>query len=159
MTAPLSTFDLDGVVRRIVPEVFETMLAFPAAPHPWVAAVAGERVSGAVGVGGERVSGSIYLHLPESLARRAAAAMLSLPATETAGAGVVNDVISELTNMVSGGIKSALCDSNWPCAMSTPSVFRGPAFVIEVPPGSIASSFFFDCHGEHLAVEIQLKLG
>ena len=42
--------------------------------------------------------------------------------------------------------------------MSTPSIVRGRAFVIELPPGAGFETFSFDCHGEPLAVDVYLKL-
>ena len=72
--------------------------------------------------------------------------------------GAVNDVASELTNMIGGGIKSALNDAERPCAMSTPSIVRGLGFTIELAPGARSETFVFDCHGERLAVEVHLKL-
>jgi CheY-specific phosphatase CheX len=158
MTPTPSTFDLHGAVLRIVPQVFETMLSLTVAPGAAVAPTKGERVSGTVGIAGETLSGAIYLHFSEPLARRAAAAILGLDSPDAADTSSVNDVVSELANMIGGGFKSALCDANLPCAMSTPSIVRGPAFVIELPPGLRSENFAFDCHGERLAVEVHLKL-
>lgn len=156
---PTSTpFDLHDAVLRIVPHVFDTMLSLPIMRSTAGNTAWGERVSGTIGIAGESLSGSVYLHFSEPLARRAAAAMLGLDSPEAADTGSVNDVVSELANMIGGGFKSALCDANLPCAMSTPSIVRGPAFAIELPPGLRSENFTFDCHGERLAVEVHLKL-
>ena len=156
---PTSTpFDLHGTVLRIVPHVFDTMLSLAIMPGKISEPARGERVSGTIGIAGETLSGSVYLHFSEALARRAAAAMLGLDSPDAADTGSVNDVVSELANMIGGGFKSALCDANLPCAMSTPSIVRGPAFAIELPPGLRSENFAFDCHGERLAVEVHLKL-
>lgn len=153
-----STFDLRGTVLRVVPNVFETMLSLPAKPAAPDATPHIQRVSGTIGIAGETLSGFIYLHFSEALARRVTVAMLGLDSLDAADNGSVNDVVSELANMIGGGFKSALCDANLPCAMSTPSIIRGQAFAIELPPGLSSETFIFDCHGEFLAVEIHLKL-
>jgi CheY-specific phosphatase CheX len=152
-----SKFDLGGAVVRVVPNVFSTMLSFPIAPAPAGTRLSGERVSGTVGIVGDDFSGAFFLHLPETLARRAAVAMLGLSPAEATDTGTVNDTTSELTNMVAGGIKGALHDAGWACGMSTPSIVRGMAFAIEMPRGAKSEIFCFSCQGENLAVEVQLK--
>lgn len=158
MNETTTPFDLHGAVLRIVPHVFDTMLSLPILPGTAGDPSTGERVSGTIGIAGETLSGSVYLHFSEPLARRAAAAMLGLDSPEAADTSSVNDVVSELANMIGGGFKSALCDANLPCAMSTPSIVRGPAFAIELPPGLRSEKFSFNCLGERLAVEVHLKL-
>lgn len=152
------TFDTQGTIRRLVPNVFETMLSLVARPVDPALAPRGERVSGTIGIASDELSGSVYLHFSEPLARRAAAALLGQESADAVNNADVNDVVSELTNMIGGGFKSALCDSGRPCAMSTPAIVRGPAFVIELPPGLFSETFVFDCQGEYLAVEVHLKL-
>ena len=158
MTEATSTFDLAGIIQRIVPNVFDTMLSLAVKPTPSCLVGCGERVSGTIGIAGDTVSGAVYLHLTEPLARRAAVAMLGLDFAGAADTSAINDVTSELANMIGGGLKSALCDAERPCAMSTPAIVRGMAFVIELPPGLRAETFAFDCHGECLSVEVHLKL-
>ena len=50
---------------------------------------------------------------------------------ELQGAGdeVVNDAIGELTNMVVGGFKNALCDAGYPCRLTIPSISAGRNFL------------------------------
>ena len=153
-----STFDERATVLRVVPLVFETMLSLTIVPAATGTALHKERVSGTIGIASETISGFIYLHFSEALARRVTVAMLGLDSPEAADNGSVNDVVSELANMIGGNFKSALCDANLPCAMSTPSIIRGQAFDIEMPPGLKSETFIFSCQGEHLAVEIHLKL-
>ena len=153
-----STFDVRATVLRVVPLVFETMLSLPANLAAPDATLHIERVSGTIGIAGEPLSGFIYLHFSEELARHVTVAMLGLDSPDAADNGSVNDVVSELANMIGGNFKSALCDANLPCAMSTPSIIRGQAFDIEMPPGLKSETFIFSCQGEHLAVEIHLKL-
>ena len=158
MTPATTTFDMQGTIQRLVPNVFETMLSLVAKPVDPALAPRGERVSGTIGIASDVLSGSVYLHFSEPLARRAAVAMLGLESVDAAGNTDVNDVVSELANMIGGGFKSALCDAGRPCAMSTPAIVRGQGFAIELPPGLCSETFVFDCQGEFLAVEVHLKL-
>ena len=155
MTSAPSTFDLRGALLGIVPHVFQTMLSLAVKPGE---PLRGERISGTIGIVGENLSGAVYVHFSESLAKRAASVMLSLDSADEPDHECVNDVASELANMIGGGLKSALCNAGWPCAMSTPSIIRGPAFTIELPQGLRADTFSFDCDGEPLAVEVHLNL-
>lgn len=152
------TFDLRGAIERIVPNVFETMLSLPAKPTASRPVTRGDRVSGTIGIASDVLSGSVYLHFSEPLARQSAAAMLGLDSPDAADTSAVNDVVSELANMIGGGLKSALNDSGRPCAMSTPAIVRGESFAIELPPGLDSETFTFECHGLLLAVEVHIKL-
>ncbi len=151
-------FDLEEVVQRVVPNVLETMLAMKVEVEGAGNALGGECVSGAIGIEGEGLSGVVYVHLTEALANRGTVAMLGLAEGEVPDNGMVNDVTRELANMIGGGLKSALCDAGRACAMSTPSIVRGPAFAVELPPDMQARTFVFASRGERLAIEIHLKL-
>jgi hypothetical protein len=76
------------------------------------------------------------------------------------GESEVNDVVGEATNMLTGGLKSWLCDSGAPCAVSTPAIIRGTAFSIEPCPMSSANGWSFECGDEFaFMVEIHIKVG
>jgi chemotaxis protein CheX len=140
-------------------DVFDTMLSLkatvvPAAPLPPF----GERVSGSVGFGGETVTGAVYLHLSAPFANHVTAAMLGLPPGENPGEADVNDVVGEATNMLTGGLKSWLCNAGADCAVSTPAIIRGTAFAIEPMPDVVQEYLVFDCGGEQFVVEFHIKL-
>src|SRR5690349_13430678 len=131
MSEPVQSLDIPGFMTRHLVEVFETMLAMQVAPMAkFEPTHYVERVSGSVGFAGDNVNGAVYLHLSAAFANRVAAAMLGLAPEELAEADV-NDVIGEVTNMLTGGLKSSLCDTGAPCAVSTPAIIRGTSFVIE----------------------------
>ncbi|MEI2724740.1 MAG: chemotaxis protein CheX [Verrucomicrobiota bacterium] len=124
---PTTEFNTQRTLHEVVPNVFQTMLGLSLTP------IAGDgplteanRMGGTVGVAGDTVTGTIYVHLPETLARLAVNAMMGNPPGQTVEENDVNDVVGELTNMIGGGFKSALCDAGRPCAMSTPSVSGAP---------------------------------
>jgi CheY-specific phosphatase CheX len=148
----------DFMARHLV-DVFDTMLAMravliPAAELPLFA----ERVTGSVGFAGETVTGAVYLHLSAPFANRVATAMLGLPPAEHLGENDVNDVVGETTNILTGGLKSWLCDTGADCAVSTPAIIRGTAFVIEPVPDVKREFLVFDCGAEQVMVEIHIKL-
>jgi len=145
------------MTRHLV-DVFDTMLAMPAALLPNAEPPQFfERISGSVGFAGETVTGAVYLHLTEAFANRVAAAMLGLSPEEKISENDVNDVVGEATNMLTGGLKSWLCDAGADCAVSTPAIIRG-AFDVEVMPNVAREFLIFESSGERIIVEIHIKL-
>lgn len=155
-TAP--TLDVRHFLNGHLVDVFETMLSMKATPAP-----EGQppeftgRATGSVGFGGDTVTGAVYLHLSADFANRIAATMLGLPPEETLGDNDVNDVIGECTNMLAGGLKSALCDKGYECAVSTPAIIRGTSFNIESLPDVRHELMVFECDGARFAVEVHIK--
>lgn len=152
-------FPLSKWMHEIVPNVFATMVslgAVPAAEKEMPAAI--ERVVGTIGLGGESVIGAIYLQLTAPLADQVTGALLGLEPTEKPAVADVNDAIGELCNMISGGLKSALTDHGFPCAISTPAIIRGSSFSVEAPPDALPETFYFDCPQHRMAVEVHLQI-
>ena len=73
--------------------------------------------------------------------------MLGLPPEEVTGETEVNDVVGEATNMLTGGLKSWLCDAGAECAVSTPAIIRGTSFAIEAMPDVARELLVFECGG------------
>jgi len=139
-------------------EVFTTMLSQDAVltPEQDVPKIT-DRVSGSVGFGGDDINGAVYLHMSASFASRAASVMLGLPAEEPPGDAEVNDVVGEVSNMLAGGLKSWLCDTGAPCAISTPGIIRGASFQIEPMPGVEQTILVFQCNSDFVVVEVHVK--
>ena len=155
-TAP--TLDIRHFLNGHLVDVFETMLSMKARPAPDGQPPGfTERMTGSVGFGGDTVTGAVYLHLSVDFANRIAATMLGLPPEETHGDNEVNDVIGECTNMLAGGLKSALCDKGYECAVSTPAIIRGTSFNIESLPDVQHELMVFECDGARFAVEVHIK--
>jgi CheY-specific phosphatase CheX len=159
-TETIKAEQLGQFMSRHFVDVFSTMLALEAVLSTKSVPQHGtvERVTGSVGFAGENVTGAIYVHFSETLAKRATAAMLGIPAESISGHADVNDVIGEVANMLTGGLKSWLCDAGAPCAMSTPAIIRGTSFEIEVAPDVDQQNVVFECGGELVVVEIHVKL-
>jgi chemotaxis protein CheX len=158
MSQPTQSLNIREFMTRHLLDVFETMVSEKAVPSDargWSAQ--GEHVSGSVGFGGENVTGAVYLHLSTPFATRIAASMLGLSAGEMAGETEVNDVVGEVTNMLTGGLKSALCDAGAPCAVSTPTIIRGTSFVVE-PIADVEQMLLgFQCGDERVMVEVHIR--
>ena len=108
-------------------EVFRTMMQLDAVPGAVVVAPAQLRcaeVIGSIGVAGF-LTGSISLFLSKSLARRSVAMLLQLPSPDDVADDDLVDAIGEVTNMVGGGIKTALCHKAPLFDISAPSVYVG----------------------------------
>lgn len=145
-------------MNRHLVDVFETMLSMKAV----LATESGlpqleERVTGSVAFAGDHINGAVYLHLGAAFANKVAGAMLGL-APEDLDEAEVNDVVGEVTNMLTGGLKSWLCDSGTECAVSTPAIIRGSSFVIEPVPDVKRERLVFDCNQNRMAVEIHVKV-
>jgi chemotaxis protein CheX len=144
--------------RHLV-DVFETMLSLKALSVPGTGVPHfDERVTGCVAFAGDHINGAVYLHLGTPFAGQIAATMLGLTPADL-GEAEVNDVVGEVTNMLTGGLKSWLCDSGAECAVSTPAIIRGSAFVIETLPDVQRKWLIFDCNQNRIVVEIHVKVG
>lgn len=158
MNEQVHTVNVREFMTRHLLEVFETMLSTKAIPiEPFEPPRYTERVSGSVGFAGENVNGAVYLHLSAPFATRIAAAMLGLSPEEIQGETEVNDVVGEVTNMLAGGLKSALCDTGSPCAVSTPAIIRGTSFIIEPAPDVEQICMLFGCDADLIFVEVHIK--
>jgi chemotaxis protein CheX len=147
MNAQTCSLDIRHYLGAHLVDVFQTMLSIN------VTAV----TDGRPPTFAERVTGAVYLNLSARLASQIAAAMLRLPPDETIGETEVNDVIGECTNMLAGGLKSALCDKGCDCAVSTPAIIRGTSFVIESLPDVQRELLVFDYNGVRFTVEVHIK--
>ena len=159
MSQTVQLSDVHDFMTRHLVDVFDTMLSMKAILVPRADLPPfGERVSGSVGFAGDTVTGAVYLHLSAPFANQVAAAMLGLKLEEITGENEVNDVVGEVTNMLTGGLKSWLCDTGADCAVSTPAIIRGTAFDIEPMPDVERQRLVFDCGEDRLVVEIHIKL-
>jgi chemotaxis protein CheX len=153
-------------ITRAVGDVFKTMLSSPVSPAAAHADGSAEQmpkvttpqVVGTVGFIGD-ACGLIYLYLEENFANKCTCQMLGMSEFELQGAGdeVVNDAIGELTNMVVGGFKNALCDAGYPCRLTIPSILRGRNFCIEQMSSAQRHIYMFECGGHRVITDIILK--
>jgi chemotaxis protein CheX len=158
MSQQTQTLNIREYITSHLVDVFETMLSKKAVLQNTQDTPAyTDRVSGSVGFAGETVTGAVYLHLTGPFAVRATSAMLGLAIEEITGQAETNDVVGEMTNMLAGGLKSALCDAGAPCAVSTPTIIRGTSFMVEPMPNVERIAIVFDCENEPVMAEIHVK--
>ena len=154
-------------ITRAVADVFKTMMGRAVTPvaaepaEPREAAGAGaSQVVGTVGFIGE-VNGLVYLYFDETFATQCTAQILGMNSLELQARGedVVNDAIGELTNMVVGSFKNALCDAGYPCKLTIPSILRGRNFCIQSTRMAERRSYRFVCGGHRVVTDIIIKAG
>jgi chemotaxis protein CheX len=106
------------------------------------------------------IDGLIYLCVSEEFARTMSGQMLGMSAAEIAAGGneVVNDAIGEITNMTVGGFKNTLCDMGFPCKLTVPAIVRGNNLSVAAIKSSTRHVFQFDCSGQRLVADIQIKV-
>jgi chemotaxis protein CheX len=152
-------------ITRAVGDVFKTMMGRTVEP---LAAETpenretgtGPQVVGTVGFIGD-VNGLVYLYFDESFATQCTAQILGMNSLELQARGedVVNDAIGELTNMVVGSFKNALCDAGYPCKLTIPSILRGRNFCIQSTRMAERRSYRFISGGQRVVTDIIIKSG
>lgn len=151
--------DISRFMAGHLADVFDTMLSLKVVLVPQAAPPEfDERVTGCVGFAGEHVTGAVYIHLSAPFASQVAAAMLGITPAEISGEQEVNDVVGEMANMLTGGLKSWLCDIGSECAVSTPAIIRGRSFAIEAVPDVARECLVFESGSSRILVEIHVKL-
>ena len=155
----VENFDLRGEVRKSVFETFDTMLSLEVqeAKEPLPLPSPGTRIVGTVSFAGE-VMGCVNIHLSYEFAHLITAAMLGMEPEEVEGEEEIKDVISELTNIIGGNLKSAYCDLGLQCKLSTPSITSGEDFKIESFNIEKYERFSFISQSHALTVEVGVRL-
>jgi chemotaxis protein CheX len=154
--AQISETLIREIITRAVSNVFKMMLGHPVllreSGAECLPKLSARQVVGTVGFVGD-ASGLIHLYLGEAFANHCTRQVLGLSEFEirTGGDTVVNDAIGELTNMVAGSFKSALCDAGYPCKLAIPSILRGHNFCIERLSSAVRHLYHFEC-GEHSVI-------
>ncbi len=141
---------------RSLGNTFKTMLQCPVRlgqlwPKPARAPL--HEVTGVIGLSG-KATGVVVVSFSESLAVRAAAAMLLREPVEVDDDVV--DAVGELTNMIAGGAKAEL--PQWEMSLSTPSVVVGCPHSIRFPSSVEPVCISFDTDWGPLALEIGLAI-
>lgn len=126
-----------ATLNRYVPEVMQTMVGVTAQPGTGndnaqqPSTLVG--VTGSIGLSG-KVNGMVYTAFSYDLAQCVAEKILG----GTASDQDVSDVIAELTNMITGNLKSQLCDLGYNCSLSIPSVVKGDDIRVSAKTASVS---------------------
>lgn len=149
-------------IERAVSDVFSTMLGrgtqFRACvPMPPKSNV--PEVIGMVGFAGDIV-GLVYLYFEQPFAIQCTSRMLGMSEDEVRANGdeVVNDTIGELTNMVTGSFKNALCDAGFPCKLTIPSILRGRHLCIEPVGKAQRNCYTFQSVDQPFTADVIIKI-
>jgi flagellar motor switch protein FliN len=123
---------VEKTVANSIIETFEAMLSMNLAK---VGKITDEgfdqhRLVGSVNYAGE-VIGLMGIHVGQDFARMITANMLGIEEDQIEGEEEIKDVLGEITNIVSGNLKSDFLDLGLACVISTPSITRGRDFKIE----------------------------
>ncbi len=149
---------VEKTISKSIIETFDTMLSMDLVKVGKVAdpGLDEHRLVGAVHYAGE-VVGTMSLHVSQEFARLITMSMLGIEENELDSDEEIKDVLGELTNIVSGNLKSDFLDADLSCVISTPSLTRGSDFTIE--PGKMGEmhQWIYRHKNYDILIEISLK--
>jgi flagellar motor switch protein FliN len=113
-------------------ETFDTMLSMQLTPVDAAEDpdLNDDRMVGAVNLAGE-VVGTMSLQVSRPFSKKLTAAMLGMEPEEEIDEETVRDVVGELTNILTGNLKTEFLDAGLSCVISTPHTTTGCDFKIE----------------------------
>lgn len=138
-------------IRGAVREVFSTMLSMEALCREDISDEAGHPVkisgvTGSISFTG-KMNGMVYLTMSPSMARAVTGSILGLKQAEV-GDEEIGDVVGELTNMVTGNLKSKMTDQGYNCTLSIPTVLMGNEILVESSQSNIKTYNEFRITGQ-----------
>lgn len=134
------------IINKYVPEVMQTMAGLVAVPGnadldaPQPSSLSG--IVGAIGLTG-KANGVVYTAFNQSLANMITTKILGDKPSDQD----VSDVVGELTNMITGNVKSQLCDAGFNCSLSIPSVVRGDKITVATKNAAMSVRNEYHCEG------------
>ncbi len=139
-------------------ETFDTMLSMKLVPVDAneASGLDDDRMVGAVNFAGE-VVGTMSLQVSRPFSKKITAAMLGLPPDEEPDEETIRDVVGELTNILTGNLKTEFLDAGLSCIISTPHTTTGCDFKID--PMAIAPPlhFYFRSDIHDVILELVVK--
>jgi CheY-specific phosphatase CheX len=154
----IQSFDVKGKIYGSVMEVFDMMLSMELEFQEQVAQqyMYGNRVLGSINLVGN-VMGIVTLQVSENLARIMTAEMQCAEPDEIKNMEEIKDVIGEVLNMISGNLKSSLCDAGLTCNLSTPALTSGKDYTLETREMTRNEYFTFYFKDHTILVHVGLK--
>lgn len=143
---------------RAVQKTFATMMSIELQATKMAAMTPfkGEHIVGEVGFAG-KATGVVHLRLLPAGAMAIATHMLGLKPEDFGSDAEVDDVIGELSNIVTGNLKSNLCDAKLDCKLSPPKISRSTDFALINPSGTVAERFGFRAPELDIFVDINVN--
>ena len=154
----LENFDIKSHVIESIVEVFDTMVSMEIAhtdSEPQVAADTNRVVAG-VNFSG-KIAGLLNIQVTTDFARLMTANALDMEPEELESDSEIKDLLSEISNIVGGNLKSALNDAGLTCVLSTPSMTYGGDFTIKSLNMERFERFVFMHQQDWVVVEVGIK--
>jgi chemotaxis protein CheX len=131
---------ISGYVRGAVREVFSTMLNLEAIAREDIedaitVPINIQGISGTVSFTG-KMNGVLYLNFTPEMAKKCSVHILGSDFTAITDSEI-SDVVGELTNMVTGNLKSKMTDKGFNCQLSIPSVIKSTEISVKSTQSSI----------------------
>ncbi len=154
----IENFDIKSHIIESIVEVFDTMVSMKIEHSDSEPQDTGEAdcVVAAVNFAGN-VAGILNIQVTTDLARLMTANKLDLEPEALEGDGEIKDLLSEISNIVGGNLKSALNDAGLACELSTPSMTYGDDLTINSSNMERFERFVFMHQQDWIFVEIGLK--
>ena len=154
----IENFDIKSHIIESIVEVFDTMVSMKIEHSDSEPQDTGDadRVVAAVNFAGN-VAGILNIQVTTDLARLMTANKLDLEPEALEGDGEIKDLLSEISNIVGGNLKSALNDAGLACELSTPSMTYGDDLTINSSNMERFERFVFMHQQDWIFVEIGLK--
>ena len=154
----IENFDIKSHIIESIVEVFDTMVSMKIEHSDSEPQDTGDadRVVAAVNFAGN-VAGILNIQVTTDLARLMTANKLDLEPEALEGDGEIKDLLSEISNIVGGNLKSALNDAGLACELSTPSMTYGDDLTINSSNMERFERFIFMHQQDWIFVEIGLK--
>lgn len=156
---PFSRDELTQIVASCVGEVFSTMLGVEVAPNTGAqlrVSCFTSNMSGIVGFAGT-YSGNTMLHLSDSFALEIAATMLGFGPDEDVPVDDIRDAVGEITNMVTGSLKSYFSKGGLDIKLSIPTVIAGAEYRVSDTDGDVNIFVEFGCNQHKFLVNLNIK--
>ena len=149
---------IETTVTKSIMETFESMLSLDLAKVGKITdkGLDDQRMVGVVHYAGE-VVGKLSLHVSQELATLITTAMLDVEASELHGDEEVKDVLGELTNIISGNLKSDFLNADLSCVISTPNITRGSDFKIEASKMGITHQWIFRHESHEILIDLAVE--
>lgn len=149
---------VENTVTKSIVETFETMLSLDLSKVGKVTdpGLNDQRMVGVVHYAGE-VVGNLSIHVSQELAALITTSMLGVEAKELHGEEEIKDVLGELTNIVSGNLKSDFLNADLSCVISTPNITRGSDFKIEPSKMGLSHQWVFRHKDHEIVIEIAIE--
>lgn len=149
---------IENTVTKSITETFDSMLSMDLTKVGKVKdeGLDDQRFVGVVNYAGE-VVGKISLHVSREFAALITASMLGCDAETLDGDEEIKDVLGELTNIVSGNLKSDFLNADMTCVISTPNITRGSDFKIESSKVGITHQWVFRHQSHEILIDIAIE--